>query len=459
MLACFASSEIAQAVTPAPDGGYANANTAEGEDALFSLTDGSLNTALGNSALYNVTTGSNNTAVDASALYQGIGNSNTAVGVGALAGSAFSGNSGNYNTGVGDNSALVNNGPASANTALGYAALANNIQGANNTATGYTALYSNSTGTQNTANGVGALYTNNFGNYNTATGLGALHANYSGNNNTANGINALLKNTTADGNTGLGANALQQNTTGAGNTGTGFNALLSNKVGNNNVTAGVDSLEFSTSGNNNIGVGANSGFNLTTGSNNIDIGNGGVAGESAKIRIGKQGTQNGTFIAGIYGIAVTGSPVVVNSGGKLGVGTTSSARFKQAIKPMERASEAILSLKPVTFRYKEDIDPDGIRQFGLVAEDVEKVNPDLVARDEEGKGYTVRYEAVNAMLLNEFLKEHRKVEEQEATIRQLSSIVAEQQKVFTARLNEQDAKIKAVNERLYAARQLVADNQ
>ena len=120
-----------------------------------------------------------------------------------------------------------------------------------------------------------------------------------------------------------------------------------------------------------------------------------MAGEAAKIRIGKQGTQNGTFIAGIYGIAVPGSPVVVNSNGKLGV-TSSSARFKQAIRPMEKTSEAILSLKPVTFRYKEDIDPEGIPQFGLVAE-VGKVNPDLVTRDEEGKAYTVRYDAVNAM--------------------------------------------------------------
>jgi hypothetical protein len=121
-----------------------------------------------------------------------------------------------------------------------------------------------------------------------------------------------------------------------------------------------------------------------------------LAGEAAKIRVGKQGTQHGTFIAGIYGIAVTGSPVVVNSNGKLGV-TSSSARFKQAIRPMEKTSEAILSLKPVTFRYKEDIDPEGIPQFGLVAEEVGKVNPDLVTRDEEGKAYTVRYDPVNAM--------------------------------------------------------------
>src|SRR5207244_8114009 len=139
---------------------------------------------------------------------------------------------------------------------------------------------------------------------------------------------------------------------------------------------------------------SNAGINLATGNNNIDIGASGVAGDSAKIRIGKQGTQNGTFIAGISGVAVTGSPVVVNSSGKLGISGTSSIRFKEAVKPMDKASEAILALKPVTFRYKEEIDPEGIPQFGLVAEEVEKMNPDLITRDEAGKPATVRSEAV-----------------------------------------------------------------
>jgi len=179
-------------------------------------------------------------------------------------------------------------------------------------------------------------------------------------------------------------------------------------------------------------LGANAGTNLTNGSNNIDIGAPGTAGESAKIHIGKQGTQNGTFIAGIFGVTMTGSPVVVNSSGKLGVSGTSSIRFKKAVKPMDKASEAILALKPVTFRYKEEIDPEGIPQFGLVAEEVEKVNPDLVARDEDGKVMTVRYEAVNAMLLNEFLKEHRNVAQQESTIAELKTTVAQQQKQIEA---------------------------
>ena len=153
------------------------------------------------------------------------------------------------------------------------------------------------------------------------------------------------------------------------------------------------------------------GENLTTGDNNIDIGNDGFAAEANTIRIGTEGTHTKTFIAGISVSAIAGGAVVVNNRGRLGV-ASSSQRFKDEIKPMEKVSEAVLALRPVTFRYKPEVDPERARQFGLVAEEVEKVDPDLVARDEQGKPYTVRYEAVNAMLLNEFLKEHRKVEEQ-----------------------------------------------
>src|SRR5262249_33302506 len=156
-------------------------------------------------------------------------------------------------------------------------------------------------------------------------------------------------------------------------------------------------------GSGNTALGYNAGANLTTGGNNIDIGASvlGSAGEANTTRVGKEGTQKSTFIAGIFGTAITGNPVVVKSSGKLGISGTSSIRFKEVVKPMDEASEAILALRPVTFRYKEEIDPEGIPQFGLVAEEVEKVNPDLVARGEDGKVMTVRYEAVNAMLLNE----------------------------------------------------------
>src|SRR5205823_10068291 len=172
-----------------------------------------------------------------------------------------------------------------------------------------------------------------------------------------------------------------------------------------------------------IGLGANAGDNLTTGDNNIDIGNGGVAAEANTIRIGTQGTQTKTFIAGIIGAPIAGATVHISGTGQLGIGPPSSVRFKTDIKPMDKASEVILALKPVTFRYKKELDPDGTPQFGLVAEQVEKINPDLVARDEEGKVYTVRYEAVNAMLLNEFLKEHRNVTEQQSTIAELKATV------------------------------------
>ncbi|PYL05629.1 MAG: hypothetical protein DME34_10980 [Verrucomicrobia bacterium] len=158
-----------------------------------------------------------------------------------------------------------------------------------------------------------------------------------------------------------------------------------------------------------MALGDSAGINLTTGSNNIEIGNAGVAGESKHIRIGTQGTHTHTFVSGISGATVAGGVgVIIDSSGHLGT-VVSSERFKDAIKPMDKASEAILALKPVTFHYKKDLDSEGIPQFGLVAEEVEKVNPDLVVRDDKGQIYTVRYDAVNAMLLNEFLKEHQKV--------------------------------------------------
>src|SRR5438477_6516510 len=303
---------------------------------------------------------------------------------------------------------------------------------------------------QNTANGVGSLYTNNYGNYNTATGVGALRANYSGSNNTANGINSLLSNINGGDNTATGAGALQKNVTGGANTANGSFALFSNTngafntasgdvamhnntTGSSNTAVGIQALSKNISGSDNTALGVLAGQNLTTGNNNIDIGANvlGTAGESGKIRIGKQGTQNGTFIAGISGVAVTGSTVVVNALGKLGV-AASSARFKDDIKPMDKSSEAILGLKPITFHYKKEIDPEGIPQFGLIAEQVEKVSPDLVARDDKEKVYTVRYEAVNAMLLNEFLKEHRNVAEQQSTIAELKTTVAQQQKQIAA---------------------------
>ncbi len=234
--------------------------------------------------------------------------------------------------------------------------------------------------------------------------------------NTAEGTNALFSVTAGFDNTATGFQALLSNTIGSFNTAIGYEALLSNTTASDNTAIGASTLASNTTGSANTALGLNAGANLTTGSNNIDIGNAGIAGESNKIRIGTKPAQKATFIAGISGVTVAnGVGVIINPQGQLGT-VVSSERFKDAIKPMDKASEAILALQPVTFLYKKDLDPQGIPQFGLVAEQVEKVNPDLVARDEEGKPYTVRYEAVNAMLLNEFLKEHRGVQDLKNTV-------------------------------------------
>ena len=377
VLACLALSPMARAVDPPPDGGYSGNNTAEGDDALLRLTNGTDNTAVGFQALFNNSHGKNNTAVGSQALFS-------------------------------------------------------NEVSQHNTAVGFTALFSNTDGGGNTAVGESALYSNKFGGSNTAVGFDALISNISSYNNTAIGASALGNTTEGYSNTATGVNALLLNRVGQYNTATGSASLLNN-TGSNNTALGYSALLDNTSGENNIAIGYEAGINLTTGNNNIAISNAGVTAESDTIRIGAQGTQTATYIAGIYLAPIGSGPVVhVNAEGKLGT-TPSSARFKEAIKPMDKASEAIFALKPVTFCYKHELDPNGIPQFGLVAEDVEKVNPDLVARDADGKAYTVRYEAVNAMLLNEFLKAHRKLDQQQATIdrqqKQIEALTATVQKV------------------------------
>jgi hypothetical protein len=333
-----------------------------------------------------------------------------------------------------------------------------------NTAEGQNALFSLTTGSFNTAVGYVSLRSGTTGSYNTAVGAGALLGN-TADENTASGFGALLSNTTGVSNTANGALVLFSNTTGAGNTATGLNALFSNTAGSVNTAMGDDALFNNTTGNNNIALGFNAGFNLTTGDNNIDIGYNvvGVAGESHSIRIGNADITD-TFIRGISGATASGGAAVfVNGNGKLGT-MTSSARFKDEIKPMDKASEAILALKPVTFRYKKGIDPQQIAQFGLVAEEVEKVNPNLVIRDAAGRPQTVRYEQINAMLLNEFLKEHRKVEaqarkmvaqehkigEQEAMISELK----EDLQIVVARLKDQESKIQSVSAELEIVKRL-----
>src|SRR5215211_535599 len=415
-LACFVVLPNAPAVSPPPDGGYPGFNTAEGENALLSLTNGTYNTALGFLSLQNVTTGARNTGVGAATLVLNNGVQNTAIGAGAL---------------------LLNT-TGSDNTAAGFFALVRNTTGDSNTANGANALAFNTTGSENTAIGNGALF-NNTESGNTANGANALFANTTGIVNTAMGRNALATNIAGAVNTAIGNDAVRNNTTGDSNTAVGNGALRSLNTGVNNTAVGDRALVGNT-GSFNTALGFRAGSDLTTGQNNIDIGFGvlGVAGESNTIRIGHG--QDATFIAGISGAtAAGGAAVFVTPNGHLGT-TTSSARFKDEIKPMADASEAILALRPVSFRYKKEIDPQGFPEFGLVAEEVEKVNPALVIRDPEGRPYTVRYEQVNAMLLNEFLKEHRKVQEQDATIAQVKSTAAKQE----ATIAQQQKQIEAL---------------
>jgi len=473
-LTCLALLPTSQAVVPAPDGGYPNGNTAEGQNALLSLAAGGFNTAIGFLSQSSVTTGGFNTAVGAGTLLANTADQNTAIGTGALlsnttgafntadgAFALFLNTTGDFNTAVGDSAlfnnttgeentavgdhtlvlntignsntaigtdAMFSNTTGSLNTAIGQEALAFNTSGTGNTAIGCNALDTNSSGVENTATGHFALAANTTGIQNTAHGSGALRLNTTGNDNTATGFNALLSNTGnfGIGNTADGSEALRNNTVGQFNTAVGRNALRNNTAGENNTAIGTAVMINNTTGSDNIALGSNAGFNLTTGGDNIDIANLGVAGESGTIRIGDVTLQARTFIAGIHGVTVSGgSAVFIKSDGQLGT-STSSARFKDEIKPMDQASEVILALKPVTFRYKKEIDPQGLPQFGLVAEEVEKVNPDLVVRDAQGKAYSVRYDQVNAMLLNEFLKEHRTVQELKNEVASLTATVKEQ---------------------------------
>jgi hypothetical protein len=314
-------------------------------------------------------------------------------------------------------------------TAEGTKALQSLTTGAANTAVGWYSLFSNAEGSFNTATGTGSLLFNT-ADENTAFGAAALLFNTAGFQNTAVGAAALLNNSgfTVDApnggpgsaNTAVGARALFSNTTGFGNTANGAEALSNNTTGVGNTATGAFALNINTTGNSNIALGFSAGANIT-GDDNIDIGSTGGLSESGTIRIGQSGSQTSTFIAGIRGVTTGNAdavPVLIDSAGQLGT-MSSSQRFKKEIKPMDKGSEDILALKPVTFHYKSD--KKDTPQFGLIAEEVAAVNPDLVVHDKNGEIYTVRYDAVNAMLLNEFLKEHKKVEKLEATVADLAA--------------------------------------
>ena len=392
LIGCFALLPRAQAVGPDTDGTIPGSNNGEGIGVLVSRTTGIWNSGTGFEALSQLTAGNQNTATGLRALTSDI--------------------NGGFNTATGVYS-LFSNTSGFFNSATGAYSLANNISGNYNTANGYAALY------RNTADA------------NTGTGFAALYHNTTGSVNTANGYQALLSNTTGSGNVANGHQALQNNTTGSVNTANGFVALL-----------------FNTTGTNNTALGFEAGNGVSTASNVICIG-AGVIGANV---------NNSCFIGNIRGVATAQAdaiPVLIDSAGQLGT-TSSSARFKKEIKPMDSASEAILALKPVTFHYRTD--KACTPQFGLIAEEVAEVNPDLVVCDKNGDIYTVRYDAVNAMLLNEFLKEHRKVEEQEKKIAELKSGMT----ALAATMKEQAAQIQKVNAQLEvtkAAPQIVLDNE
>ena len=365
------------------------------------------NTAEGQSALFslNTSTGIANTAVGSFSLWSNVdANFNTAVGTGTL---LF--NTAGENTAVGA-AALLFNTTGEHNTATGVRALSNNTEGYGNTAIGFQALFSSPTGSENTANGFGALGSNTTGAENTATGWGALAGN----------------------------------TEGGGNTATGYRALQFNIASINSTAVGNNALQIA-SGNLNTALGAGAGQNQTGGGGNVYIG---------ALMSGVAGENDTTYIRNVYDSQTSARAVYINADNKIGT-LSSSRRYKEEIGPMDKASESIFALKPVTFRYKKEIDRSQALSFGLVAEEVAEISPDLITRDQEGKPQTVRYEAVNAMLLNEFLKEHKKVEEQQTMIWQLKSKAAKQGDTIseltksvgavTAQLKEQALQIQKVS--------------
>jgi len=342
------------------------------------------NTAEGQNALLGLTSGAANTAVGWFSL-----GSNT---------------DGNFNVALGAGALLANN--AEENTATGAGALLSNTTGVHNTATGAFALFSNIEGNANTAMGNDAMFNNTTGSANSAIGSTALFHNIGGDFNAAFGVETLYNNTEGRFNTAMG----------------GYRALTSNTTGENNTAVGSFALFSNETGSANTAIGSEAGEDIT-GSGNVCIGEG---------IVGDDGVNDTTWIRNVYSSVAATRSVYVNQDNKIGT-LASTRRIKDDIKPMDAASRTIFALKPVTFRYKREIDRYRALQFGLIAEDVAQIDPQLVTQDQNGEPYTVRYEAINAMLLNEFLKEHRKVEKLEATVfqqqKQIEALTAGFQKV------------------------------
>jgi hypothetical protein len=464
----------------------ADANTATGTAALLLNTTGRRNTANGTATLVDNSTGEDITAVGAFALNANTASGNTAVGSSALLNNTTGGTVGNVGgVDVGPNvavgyQALESNTLGSANTAVGYRALQNfttggsggseqlglctavgfqalanttgiansgfgyqalmsNTSGEFNTAIGLRALLGNTTGTGNTANGADALNNNATGRYNTAIGVSALSFSSAANDNTAIGAFALLSNSTGQQNTAIGSEALRHNGGGSFNTAIGTTALVNNVGGQANTAMGYFALFDNTAGNGNTAFGNHAGEHLT-GSGNVCIGDtvGGVAGQSNVTRIRNIGSTP----------IIDGTSVVISSTGGIGDGIlgipSSSRRYKEDIKSMDNASETLFALKPVTFRTKRNIDQSHVKHYGLIAEDVATIDPDLVVYNPDGTPETLRFNAINAMLLNEFLKEHKTVQELKSTVLEQQSIVVQQRESFERRLADQEKQIKAL---------------
>ncbi len=390
-------------------------NTALGYRALT-------NTGVNNDNLYHFSTGNNNTGVGGSALYTNTnGNSNSAVGYNTLTGNTTGSN--NAALGAG---ALGSNTTANGNTAVGYNALTSNTTAANNAAFGYEALQSNVTGTQNIASGAESLFSNTSGDYNSAYGVQTLYFSTTASNNTASGYRALYRSTTGTDNTATGFAALLNNTTGSGNTGVGYNALNAN-----------------TTGRDNIAIGNSAGYSVT-GSNNIDIGSTGSAGESGVIRIGGS-SQSAVYVAGITSTHLTGAAVYVDSKGQLGV-LASSERYKTGVTTLSDAPERLRQLRPVSYHLKND--PNGDVQYGLIAEEVDRVLPELVIRDESGKIQGVRYDELAPLLLQEVQHQHDQLQNQESRLAAQASAITD--------LKRQLSKLRSLTETMQTA---LADGQ
>jgi hypothetical protein len=404
-------------------------NTAMGGGALLANENGAgcatsgYNTASGYEALYSNTTGGSNTAYGALALHSNTGATSTDPAAG------------------------------SDNTAVGVEALYSNTTGVENTAIGFEALYLNTSGNGNTASGFAALNRNTSGTFNTASGYDALYSNTTGNNNTAFGYTALNNNTTGMNNTASGYGALFFSKTGQNNTASGYEALVSDSTGSDNTALGYEALSNDATGAGNIAVGYRAGYYVKDGYN-IDIGNTGLGTDAKTIRIGAEGTQLNTYLAGIYNVnSLTGGlAVFVDSTGHLGT-ASSSERFKADIVPMGSNTEKLQQLRPVTFHYKAD--PQGTLRYGLIAEEVATVYPELVVRDQNGRIDGVRYDELAPMLLNEMQKEratiwtqNRKIDMQAAKIKTLEQQVA--------KVNELEQRLDAVLQQLMAKNELVA---